>query len=167
MCDETCGKCQPAAEPDVVCEDLDANCAVWAKRANICQRYKYMEKKCQLSCGFCTPPPGVVKEKEEEVEEEEEGEEEERTIEEENRTDMEKSYIEEWKADLVAKGLLGDTHKPNGCQFRCGGRVYPWGSQFQGDCGLCTCRLRKGTLNDYYFLCSSPTCGEIAPNCEG
>lgn len=168
-CRETCGYCDAlpevlvAAENAVLCEDKHDNCLKWAKKMSRCQTNRFMKKNCHLSCNICSNESN----NEEDNKEVDETAEKSETDPDQLLGDQhDQQFIDEWMQRLQEQGLIrGDNTLELGCQFQCGGKVYPWGSQLQTrDCGLCECK-RKSRAH-YIFKCSMPcqTCTASSDN---
>ena len=41
------------------CEDAHSSCGSWADGGECAKNVAFMKESCQLSCGFCTPPPMI------------------------------------------------------------------------------------------------------------
>lgn len=169
-CLKSCDKCSKTVvveeeNKEEACKDKSKHCTSWSKRAgNLCQTHKTMVSKCRVTCGLCTPEGGdgtAEEENEVTVEKVTPREKTAQELEEERR----QAEVDAWRDRLINEGQLIDTDKtPLGCQFDCGGTVYPWGSSLQdSNCGVCTCK-RKGKLN-YFFKCTNPEC-ETSPTCN-
>lgn len=173
-CKGACDSCPVVRKPGV-CKDTNINCPAWSRKANLCASNNKVMTKCRKSCNQCDRIEDSHNEArpEKEREEVEERGEEEDASQDTSQTTREKTAeelaeearvqeIAEWKAKLIAEGKLRDPSIPlipDGCQHRKGGRVYPWGSQLQGDCGICTCKRNSPT--DYYFQCDTELCPQL------
>lgn len=148
-CRKACNLCPEEKKPEENqttgerCENDSSDCPAWAK-AGHCTSSKYVEKNCRLSCDKkCAPIQPVVKEKKVNAAPAAPAVAE--------KSEKELTFEEEWRQRLIAEGKLKINTGPEGCTFREGGRVYPWGSSIQGGCGICKCRRRQD--DTYYFDC--------------